>query len=86
MEDMEVVYIGEVRERGRGSQDQDSGLSFFVGFSSVSALVGLSRGTSYSASNAYLDGLGLWRQAANKPFVSLNLGPVAEVGMATKDS
>ena len=56
-----------------------------MGFSSVSALIGLSRGTSYSASNAYLDGLGLWRHKASLPFSSVQWGPVAEVGMASKD-
>ena len=64
---------------------KDLGLASFVGFSSVSALIGLSRGTSYSASNAYLDGLGLWRHAAGLAFSSVQWGPVAEVGMASKD-
>ncbi|CAL1148755.1 unnamed protein product [Cladocopium goreaui] len=64
---------------------QEASLKSFLGFSSVSALIGLSRGTSYSASNAYLDGLSLWRTASNQPFCSVQWGPVAEVGMASKD-
>ena len=136
---------------------QEASLKSFLGFSSVSALIGLSRGTSYSAtqlnglmgarmrrnkirhfdswgiqtpghvqntqaswslfitdlpkfnaflqastifnppcvlvpihiaaeaSNAYLDGLSLWRTASNQPFCSVQWGPVAEVGMASKE-
>ncbi|CAE7199307.1 pks15/1 [Symbiodinium sp. CCMP2592] len=64
---------------------EDLNLGSFVGFSSASALMELSRGTSYSASNAYLDGLGLWRQKAVLPFFSVQWGSVAEVGMASKD-
>lgn len=36
------------------------------------------------ASNAYLDGLSLWRAASDLPFCSVQWGPVAEVGMASK--
>ncbi|CAK0879996.1 unnamed protein product [Prorocentrum cordatum] len=61
-------------------------LNNFVLFSSVSAFVGLSRGTSYSSSNAYLDGLALWRRAQGLPATALQWGPVAEVGMSSRDS
>jgi hypothetical protein len=40
---------------------------------------------SAEASNAYLDGLSLWRTASNQPFCSVQWGPVAEVGMASKE-
>ncbi|CAK9054933.1 unnamed protein product [Durusdinium trenchii] len=56
----------------------------FVLFSSVSALIGLSSGITYSASNAYLDGLSLWRRFEQLPCSSLQWGPVAELGMAAK--
>lgn len=32
-----------------------------------------------------MDGLGLWRAASELPFCSVQWGPVAEVGMASKD-
>lgn len=38
----------------------------------------------HQASNAYLDGLSLWRAASDLPFCSVQWGPVAEVGMASK--
>ena len=40
--------------------------------------------SSNQASNAYLDGLSLWRAASDLPFCSVQWGPVAEVGMASK--
>jgi len=60
-------------------------LESFILFSSISALIGLSWGTSYSSSNAYLDGLALWRRACGLTASSLQWGPVAEVGMASKN-
>lgn len=72
-------------------------LNSFVLFSSVSSLLGLpgaqhakmapaprSQGVTYSASNAYLDGLSLWRRSEGLPCSSLQWGPVADVGMAAK--
>ena len=59
-------------------------LDSFVAFSSVSALVGLVRGVTYSASNAYLDGLAMWRRAEGLAGTSMQFGPVSEVGMASK--
>ncbi|CAJ1440834.1 unnamed protein product, partial [Effrenium voratum] len=67
-----------------GSSSDAKTLNSFVLFSSVSSLIGLSSGVTYSASNAYLDGLSLWRRAEGLAASSLQWGPVADVGMAAK--
>jgi len=58
----------------------DCDLGLFVMFSSVSSMLGLAGGSSYSAANAYLDGLAQWRWE-RKGGQSILWGPVAEVGM-----
>ena len=62
------------------SETQADDLAFFMLFSSVSATVGLAGGSSYSAANAYLDGLANWRKQRLSA-MSVKWGPVSEVGM-----
>jgi pimaricinolide synthase PimS1 len=63
---------------------KDMNLDLFLVFSSISALVGLSRGTSYSAANHFLDALVEWRRAQGLAATSVQWGAVAEVGMANR--
>jgi acyl transferase domain-containing protein/acyl carrier protein len=59
-------------------------LDFFVLFSSLASQVVSPGQGNYSAGNAFLDALAYDRQAQGMPAVSINWGPWAEVGMATK--
>jgi NAD(P)-dependent dehydrogenase (short-subunit alcohol dehydrogenase family) len=65
-------------------QTKSEKLDVFLVFSSISALVGLSRGLSYSAANAFLDSLVEWRRAQGLAATSIQWGSVAEVGMANR--
>ncbi|NEP00100.1 MAG: SDR family NAD(P)-dependent oxidoreductase, partial [Symploca sp. SIO2E9] len=59
-------------------------LDFFVCFSSAAALVGSLGQGNYAAANAFLNGLAHYRQSLGLPGISLNWGPWAETGMATR--
>ncbi|BAZ08809.1 beta-ketoacyl synthase [Calothrix sp. NIES-4071] len=59
-------------------------LDFFVLFSSVASLFGSPAQGNHSAANAFLDGLAHYRQAMGLPGLSVNLGPVSQVGEATE--
>jgi amino acid adenylation domain-containing protein len=59
-------------------------LDFFVLFSSCSSAFGSPGHASYSASNAFLDGLAAWRRAHGKVATSIAWGAWGEVGMAAR--
>jgi hybrid polyketide synthase / nonribosomal peptide synthetase FtdB len=62
----------------------DTPLDFFILFSSAASLMGLMGQINYASGNAYLDGLAHYRRAHGLPALSINWGPWAEVGMASK--
>ncbi|MCK8679626.1 non-ribosomal peptide synthetase/type I polyketide synthase [Streptomyces lichenis] len=63
---------------------QDRGPGLCVAFSSVSSVLpGLARGLgSYAAANAFLDAFAAAERQAGRPWLSVNLGPFAETGLA----
>ncbi|MBM4093252.1 MAG: SDR family NAD(P)-dependent oxidoreductase [Planctomycetes bacterium] len=61
---------------------RDLPLDFFVAFSSIAAALGSPGQGNYSAANAFLDGLMLWRVRAGLPGLAINWGPWAGAGMA----
>ena len=59
-------------------------LDYFVLFSSMASLMGSAGQGNYAMANSFLDALAQQRQNENLPALSINWGPWAEVGMATK--
>jgi NADPH:quinone reductase-like Zn-dependent oxidoreductase/acyl carrier protein len=59
-------------------------LDFFVLFSSVASLLGSPAQGNHSAANAFLDGLAYYRQAIGLPGLSINWGPISQVGEAAE--
>ncbi|MFI9275489.1 SDR family NAD(P)-dependent oxidoreductase [Kitasatospora sp. NPDC052896] len=57
-------------------------LRFFVGFSSLSVVIGPVGQANYAAGNAFLDELMVRRVEEGRPGLSINWGPWAEIGMA----
>jgi myxalamid-type polyketide synthase MxaE and MxaD len=63
---------------------QGRALDFFVLCSSAASLFGNPGQAAYAAGNAYLDGLAEMRRAHGETALSVNLGPVADAGMAAR--
>ncbi|HEX2916147.1 MAG TPA: SDR family NAD(P)-dependent oxidoreductase [Chloroflexia bacterium] len=61
---------------------QEQPLDFFVMFSSMTSILGVSGQSNYVAANTFLDRLALYRQARGLPAVSINWGPWSDVGQA----
>jgi acyl transferase domain-containing protein/acyl carrier protein len=65
---------------------QEVPLDLFVCFSSVSALLGNPGQAAYAGANAFLDGLAHYRRRHGLPALSVNLGLLADTGVAAGDS
>lgn len=57
-------------------------LDWWVGFSSMAALLGSPGQGAYACANAWLDALAQWRHSAGLPATSINWGQWSEVGVA----
>lgn len=57
-------------------------IEFFLVFSSIATITGNTRQANYCLANSYMDSLVQHRLASGLPGNSINLGPVAEAGMA----
>lgn len=57
---------------------------FFVGYSSVTSVLGTAGQSNYAAGNAFIDLLMRWRSEGGLPGLSINWGPWGEVGMAAR--
>jgi phthiocerol/phenolphthiocerol synthesis type-I polyketide synthase D len=59
---------------------QDSGLDWWIGYSSLASLVGSPGQAEYAAANAFLDGVVALRRSRGLPALTVNWGPWGEVG------
>ncbi|KAI0432409.1 putative polyketide synthase [Xylaria sp. FL1042] len=65
---------------------QPGSLDFFVMLSSVSGIVGITSQTNYAAGGSYEDALARWRQAQGLPGVTIDLGPISDIGYVAKSA
>ncbi len=63
---------------------QHLNLDFFISFSSAASFLGSPGQGNYAAANAFMDGLAHYRQYHAQAGISLNWGPWAAVGMASR--
>jgi acyl carrier protein len=61
-------------------QTQSMALDFFVLYSSVSAILGNPGQANYVAANMFLDSLAKYRRAQNLPAITIQWGPIEDVG------
>jgi acyl transferase domain-containing protein/NADPH:quinone reductase-like Zn-dependent oxidoreductase/NAD(P)-dependent dehydrogenase (short-subunit alcohol dehydrogenase family)/acyl carrier protein len=61
---------------------QQESVRFFVGYSSMSSVLGTPGQANYAAGNAFIDAVMSWREARGEPGLAVGWGPWAEVGMA----
>ncbi|WP_293091572.1 non-ribosomal peptide synthetase/type I polyketide synthase [Moorena sp. SIOASIH] len=66
------------------SLTQNLPLDFFVCFSSIASLLGSPAQGNYAAANAFMDALAHYRQGIGLPGLSINWGPWADGGMASR--
>ncbi|KAI0377221.1 putative polyketide synthase [Hypomontagnella monticulosa] len=59
-------------------------LDFFIMLSSVSGVLGIASQTNYAAGGSYEDAMARWRQARGLPGVSIDLGPIGDVGYVSE--
>ncbi|KAJ5175567.1 Fum1p-like protein [Penicillium canariense] len=64
---------------------RDAELDFFVLFSSISATAGNPGQANYAAANSFLDSFNQYRRGLGLPCGVINLGPVEDVGMLSRD-
>ncbi|KAH9895432.1 putative polyketide synthase [Xylariomycetidae sp. FL2044] len=65
---------------------QPGSLDFFVTLSSVSGIVGIASQTNYAAGGTYEDALARWRQSRGLPAVTIDLGPISDIGYVAKSA
>ncbi|MEM9216874.1 MAG: amino acid adenylation domain-containing protein [Cyanobacteria bacterium P01_F01_bin.150] len=63
---------------------QDIPLDFFVCFSSMASVMGSVGQGNYAAANAFMDALVHYRRSLGLPGLTINWGPWAEIGMASR--
>jgi len=65
---------------------RNSGLDYFVAFSSVTTMIGNLGQGAYVAANGYLQGLMRRRRAAGQPGLAVGWGAIADVGVLARDA
>lgn len=61
-------------------------LDFFIMLSSVSGVIGIASQTNYAAGGSYEDALARWRQARGLPGVSIDFGPISDIGYVSQEA